>query len=144
MVDSDVSDDDDNNILQDSGSDYEDELKKDKAKHGNFVGSDSESEDESKKQKPETSKVSPTPKTYSGKKGEKVVLSWPRGRDDLAKSVDDLPCAPDDKDLNTPYQCDSCDKTIKGKVIDVGSYTFGNPFIFKRSSLIIGFLGCFA
>ena len=88
MVDSDDSDDGDNNILQDSGSDYEEDLKKEKAKHGIFVGSDSESEDESKKQKPETSKVSPTPKTYSGKKGEKteqkVVLSWPRGlnRDD--------------------------------------------------------------
>ena len=88
MVDSDVSDDGDNNILQDSGSDYEEEVRKEKAKRGIFVGSDSESEDESNKQKPETSKLSPTPKTYSGKKGEKteqkVVLSWPRGlnRDD--------------------------------------------------------------
>ena len=82
------SDDGENNILQDSGSDYEDELKKEKAKGGIFVGSDSESEDESEKQKTETSKMSPIPKTYSGKKGEKteqkVVLSWPRGlnRDD--------------------------------------------------------------
>ena len=72
------SDDGENNILQDSGSDYEDE-------GGIFVGSDSESEDESKKQnrKPENSTVSPIskqirqfqqqPKTYSGgKKGEKT------------------------------------------------------------------------
>ena len=79
------SDDGENNILQDSGSDYEDELKKEKAKGGIFVGSDSESEDESKKQnrKPENSTVSPIskqirqfqqqPKTYSGgKKGEKT------------------------------------------------------------------------
>ena len=79
MVDSDPSDhsDDGEDILQDSGSDYEDELKKEKAKGGIFVGSDSESEDESKKQQPETSKVSPIPKqqpkTYSGgKKGEKT------------------------------------------------------------------------
>ena len=27
------------------------------------------------------------------------------------------PCAPDDEDLNTPYQCDSCNKTIKGQLI---------------------------
>ena len=26
-------------------------------------------------------------------------------------------CAPDDEDLNTPYQCDSCNKTIKGSVM---------------------------
>ena len=57
-------------------------------------------------------------------------LPWHRVN---TNSVDDMPCAPDDKDLNTPYQCDSCDKTIKGKVIDVGSYTFGNPF--KRSEI---------
>ena len=35
----------------------------------------------------------------------------------LADSVDDLPCAPDDEDLNTPYQCDTCNKTIKGRVM---------------------------
>ena len=85
MVDSDPSDysDDGENILQDSGSDYEDELKKEKAKGGIFVGSDSESEDDSKKQKLETSTGSPIPKqmkqfqeqpkTYAGgKKGEKT------------------------------------------------------------------------
>ena len=78
LVDSDdYHSDDGENILQDSGSDYEDELKNEKAKGGIFVGSDSESEDESKKQQPETSKVSPIPKqqpkTYSGgKKGEKT------------------------------------------------------------------------
>ena len=27
------------------------------------------------------------------------------------------PCAPDDEDINTPYQCDSCNKTIKGSVM---------------------------
>ena len=75
--------DDGDNILEDSGSDYEEEAKKEKVKRGIFVGSDSESEDESKKQKPETSKVSPIPKqikqfqqqpkTYAGgKKGEKT------------------------------------------------------------------------
>ena len=85
MVDSDDSDDGENaeNILQDSGSDYEDELKKEKAKGGIFVGSDSESEDDSKKQKLETSTGSPIskqikqfqeqPKTYAGgKKSEKT------------------------------------------------------------------------
>ena len=35
----------------------------------------------------------------------------------LADSVDDLPCAPDDEDLNTPYQCETCNKTIKGRVM---------------------------
>ena len=79
LVDSDdYHSDDGENILQDSGSDYEDELKKEKAKGGIFVGSDSESEDESKKQNqtPETSTVSPIskqPKTYAGvKKSEKT------------------------------------------------------------------------
>ena len=82
MVDSDHSDDGEN-FLQDSGSDYEDELKKEKAKGGMFVGSDSESEDESQKQKLETSTGSPIskqikqfqerPKTYAGgKKDEKT------------------------------------------------------------------------
>ena len=27
------------------------------------------------------------------------------------------PCIPDDEDLNTPYQCDSCNKTIKGQLM---------------------------
>ena len=35
----------------------------------------------------------------------------------LAESVDDLPCAPDDEDINTPYPCPSCNKTIKGRVM---------------------------
>ena len=35
----------------------------------------------------------------------------------LAESVDDLPCAPDDEDLNTPYSCEQCNKTIKGRVM---------------------------
>ena len=37
--------------------------------------------------------------------------------DGLAESVDDLPCAPDDEDINTPYPCPSCNKTIKGRVM---------------------------
>ena len=35
----------------------------------------------------------------------------------VADSVDDLPCAPDDDDLNTPYPCEHCNKTIKGRVM---------------------------
>ena len=35
----------------------------------------------------------------------------------MAESVDDLPCAPDDEDLNTPYSCAHCNKTIKGRVM---------------------------
>merc|ERR1712223_183276 len=35
----------------------------------------------------------------------------------VADSVDDLPCAPDDEDINTPYPCPSCNKTIKGRVM---------------------------
>ncbi|XP_040582814.1 uncharacterized protein [Lepeophtheirus salmonis] len=35
----------------------------------------------------------------------------------LAESVDDLPCAPDDEDINTPYSCENCNKTIKGRVM---------------------------
>ena len=35
----------------------------------------------------------------------------------VADSVDDLPCAPDDDDLNTPYPCEQCNKTIKGRVM---------------------------
>ena len=27
------------------------------------------------------------------------------------------PCVPDDEDLNTPYRCESCNKTIKGSVM---------------------------
>jgi len=123
LVDSDDGEnilEDSGNTLEDSGSDYEEEAKKEKAKRKVFVGSDSESEDESKKQnrKPETSTVSPIPKQIQqyGKKGQKtqqkVILSWPRGLNQdqtrqhtgnpiLAESVDDLPCAHDDKDLNT-------------------------------------------
>ena len=33
------------------------------------------------------------------------------------ESVDDLPCTPDDEDINTPYPCPTCNKTIKGKVM---------------------------
>ena len=35
----------------------------------------------------------------------------------VADSVDDLPCAPDDDGLNTPYPCEQCNKTIKGRVM---------------------------
>ena len=44
----------------------------------------------------------------------------PSGGDEtsvVAESVDDLPCAPDDEDINTPYPCPSCNKTIKGRVM---------------------------
>ena len=60
----DLTDSDDNeNILEESGSDYEEEVRKEKAKRGIFVVSDSESGDESKKQNqnPKTSTVSPIP-----------------------------------------------------------------------------------
>ena len=59
-----LTDSDDNeNILEESGSDYEEEVRKEKAKRGIFVVSDSESGDESKKQNqnPKTSTVSPIP-----------------------------------------------------------------------------------
>merc|ERR1712223_363751 len=49
-----------------------------------------------------------------GKKGKKRTH---KENAILADSVDDLPCAPDDEDLNTPYQCDTCNKTIKGRVM---------------------------
>ncbi len=35
----------------------------------------------------------------------------------LTDTVEDLPCAPDDEDLNTPYPCEQCNKTIKGRVM---------------------------
>ncbi len=35
----------------------------------------------------------------------------------VAESVDDMPCAPDDEDINTPYPCEHCNKTIKGRVM---------------------------
>lgn len=49
-----------------------------------------------------------------GKRGKKRT-----GKENaiLAESVDDLPCAPDDDDINTPYSCESCNKTIKGRVM---------------------------
>lgn len=54
------------------------------------------------------------PQQAGGKKGKKRQH---KENAILADSVDDLPCAPDDEDLNTPYQCDTCNKTIKGRVM---------------------------
>ena len=54
------------------------------------------------------------PQQGGGKKGKKRQH---KENAILADSVDDLPCAPDDEDLNTPYQCDTCNKTIKGRVM---------------------------
>ncbi len=56
----------------------------------------------------------PQAQSGSGKKGKKRAH---KENAILADSVDDLPCAPDDEDLNTPYQCDTCNKTIKGRVM---------------------------
>ena len=86
MVDSDVSDDGDNNILQDSGSDYEEDLKKEKAKRGIFVVSDSESGDESKNQNPKTSTVSPIP----SKSGQEIqfdseIISYQKIKNKITK-----------------------------------------------------------
>ena len=46
-----------------------------------------------------------------------VLLSGEDDPSQVAESVDDLPCAPDDEDINTPYPCPSCNKTIKGRVM---------------------------
>lgn len=32
-------------------------------------------------------------------------------------TVDEMSCAPDDEDINTPYPCPQCNKTVKGKVM---------------------------
>lgn len=50
-----------------------------------------------------------------GKKGKKRQGN--KENQIMAESVDDLPCAPDDEDINTPYQCETCNKTIKGRVM---------------------------
>ena len=55
---------------------------------------------------------SPVP---AGSKGKKRKAG--KENQILAESVDDLPCTPDDEDINTPYPCDRCNKTIKGKVM---------------------------
>lgn len=41
----------------------------------------------------------------------------------MTDSVENLPCTPDDADINTPYPCDRCNKTIKGKVM-LQAHTF--------------------
>merc|ERR1719225_1611771 len=56
----------------------------------------------------------PQASSAGGKKGKKRQN---KENAIMADSVDDLPCAPDDEDLNTPYQCDTCNKTIKGRVM---------------------------
>eukprot|EP00094_Tigriopus_californicus_P011171 TCALIF_10780-PA protein Name:"Similar to Gfi1b Zinc finger protein Gfi-1b (Mus musculus)" AED:0.10 eAED:0.13 QI:657/0.25/0.4/0.8/1/1/5/1629/761 len=68
--------------------------------------------------------TTPLPVSATGKKGKKRSAGGGVGggtghkeNQILAESVDDLPCAPDDEDLNTPYPCDQCNKTIKGRVM---------------------------
>ena len=80
--------DDTENILEDSGSDYEEEVRKEKAKRGIFVVSDSESEDKSKKQNrnPKTSTVSPIP----SKSGQEIqfnskIISTQKIKDKITK-----------------------------------------------------------
>ena len=33
------------------------------------------------------------------------------------ESLDDLPCMPDDDDINTSYNCETCNRVMKGKVM---------------------------
>jgi hypothetical protein len=84
----DLVDSDDENILEESGSDYEEEVRKEKAKRGIFVVSDSESEDKSKKQNrnPKTSTVSPIP----SKSGQEIqfnskIISTQKIKDKITK-----------------------------------------------------------
>ena len=63
---------------------------------------------------PQMQQLQQQPQQAGGKKGKKRQH---KENAILADSVDDLPCAPDDEDLNTPYQCDTCNKTIKGRVM---------------------------
>ncbi len=50
-------------------------------------------------------------------KGKKRKAGGNKENAVLTDTVEDLPCAPDDEDLNTPYPCDQCNKTIKGRVM---------------------------
>ena len=62
-----------------------------------------------------SSSASATP--ASGRRKRKGGPVQNKGNQIVADSVDDLPCAPDDDDLNTPYPCEHCNKTIKGRVM---------------------------
>ncbi len=53
----------------------------------------------------------------SPSKGKKRKAGGSKENAVLTDTVEDLPCAPDDEDLNTPYPCDQCNKTIKGRVM---------------------------
>jgi len=35
----------------------------------------------------------------------------------MTDSVEDVPCTPDDDDINTPYPCEHCNRSIKGRVM---------------------------
>jgi len=35
----------------------------------------------------------------------------------MTDSIDDVPCTPDDEDINTPYPCEHCNRSIKGRVM---------------------------
>jgi len=39
------------------------------------------------------------------------------GRAITSETVDDLPCTPDDEDLNISYNCETCNRSIKGRVM---------------------------
>merc|ERR1711884_758898 len=56
----------------------------------------------------------PQASSAGGKKGKKRQN---KENAIMADSVDDLPCAPDDEDLNISYNCEVCNRSIKGKVM---------------------------
>ena len=64
--------------------------------------------------KPQMQQSQQQPQQEWGKKGKK------RQHNEnmiLFDSITDLQCVPDDEDMNTPYQCDTCNKTIKGHLM---------------------------
>ncbi len=58
----------------------------------------------------------PPPQSATPSKGKKRKAGNKENQI-LTESVDDLPCTPDDEDINTPYPCEHCNKTIKGRVM---------------------------
>ena len=65
--------------------------------------------------KPQMQQSQQQPQQEGGKNN--VMKRQHNGNMVLVDSIDNLPCGPDDEDLNTPYECDTCNRTFLGHVM---------------------------
>ena len=63
------------------------------------------------KKRTSTGKTKSPSAATAARHGNPVVTAPP------GVGVEDIPCAPDDEDLSTPYPCTQCNKTVKGRIM---------------------------